>query len=279
MTKKQVLNSLADLSSVKVQRDTAQGVIDALPERSKYTVLSSIVGSISCSIVGMANSIVGQLEKKDYEFHTLSALEVINMMQEPDFRMDRLHNVRKLMRVRNNFLGQFLAVANDNARDSWDGTLELMASPSNRSRIDSDRLTQAMLACGIDGETAAMLAIRAKESEADNNVRSAEQIAQRRGAIEWLIEHVFNTTEYYDEAGKPAVDKNTEDDIESLPSAVIERMYDKLIVAVSRARDTAVTNFATASFDVTLEDVMLLSENLKAAHALKANCKDDALID
>lgn len=279
MTKanKTIGHSMDALATVNVRRQaSAQDIIDALPERSQYTVLSSLVGSISCSIVGLASTMVGQLEKKDYEFHTLSALEVINMLQEPDFRMDRLHSVRKLMRVRNNYMAQFLAVANDNARDSWDGTLELMTTASTRSRIDSDRLTAALEACGIEGDTAVILTEKAKQSETENSVRSADVISKRRGAIEWLIEHVFNTTEYYDEAGRPATDHNTDDDIESLPSSIVERLYEKIITAVSRARDAAVTNFATGSYGVTLDDVMLCSQLIVASKALRANCFDEA---
>ena len=270
-------NSLDALASIPVNHQTtAQDIIDSLPERSKYTVLQSLVGSISCSIVGLASTIVGQLEKKDYEFHTLSALEVINMMQEPDFRMDRLHAVRKMMRVRNNFMAQFLAVANDDARDTWDNTIELMSSANPRSRISSDRLTAALSVCGVDAETALLLTEVAKAGEAEQAERSAETISKRRGSIQWLIEHVFSTTEYYDEAGRPATDMNADDDIESLDAVVVERMYEKLTQAITKARDIAVTNYAINAYNVTLDDVMLCSALVKSCKALKAYNLEEA---
>ena len=269
MTKKQEPN---------VAIESAQSIIDALPERSKYAVLSSLIGSISCSIVGTASTIVGQLEKHDLEFVSLSPLEVLHMMQEPDFRMDRLHTVRKLLRVRDNLMAQFLAVANDNARDSWSGTLDLMTQGNRPSRINTDRLTVALSTIGIDEDTAKMLASTAVVGEAAQAQRSAEQIAARRGAIEWLIEKVFMTNEYYNELGQPAIDTSTEDDVESLPAQIVERLYEKLHVAVSKARDTAVTNYATSSFDVTLDDVMLLSTLVKATSALKAHNIEEATV-
>lgn len=276
MTKKQVLNSLADLSNATTRHEvTIQHIVDVLPQQAKYKVLSSLVGSISCRVVGMANSIVAQLEGQDVEFYTLSPLEVLHMMQEPDFRMDRLHTARMLMRVRNNYLAQFLEVANDSARDSWSGTIDLMSTPSTVSRIDTDRLSVALEASELDGESAELVVASTLANEKTRAIRSADQISRRRGAIEWLIDHVLSSTEYYDGDGRPATDTNTDSDIESLPQQIVESMHDKFIKIMTEARKSIVDNYASNSFDVTLDDVVLMSSLIKQCKELKAHYNDE----
>lgn len=272
------LDALAGIIQPTEPTMTAQDIIDALPQQAKYGVLQSLVSSLSCSVINAANNIVARLEKQDIKFYELSVQEVLHMMQEPDFRMDSLHSARRLLRVRNNFMAQFLAVANNDELDSWHGSIQLMSTPSTNSRINIDKHREVMALCEVDEETAELLVVSTLANEQARNVLNAENISARTGAIEWIIDHVLSANGYYDPSGKPATDYEAEDDIECLPHANVENLYNKLAKKVADARQRLVSDYSTNSWGVTLDDVVVCSKLIKTAQGLKAHNHDEANI-
>lgn len=252
---------------------TAQAIIDAVPDNGKYSVLRSLIGSISCSIIGTASTLVGLIEKKGIDFVECDARDILHLIEEPDYRFDRLHNVRKLMRVRGNLITQLISVSNDETVGSWDGTFELMTSPG-ASRIDDARLLAALAVCDMDDETSQLLLAASKAGEAIERQRSAELISKRQGAIQWVIEKIFNSVEYYDASGAPANDMEYDDDIECLSRETVERLYDKLTKSVSAARNRAVQRFALGDNRYSLEDIMSYSSVIKACANLHAHYEE-----
>lgn len=250
---------------------TAQSIIDAVPDNGKYNVLRSLVGSISCSIIGTASTLIGLIEKKGINFTECGARDILHLIEEPDYRFDRLHNVRKLMRVRANLITQLISVSNDETVGSWCSTFELMTSAGGASRIDDAKLLTALSVCDMDEETAQLLLKASKAGEVVERQRNAELISKRQGAIEWIIEALFNTTEYYDASGAPVDDLDCDDDIECLSSETVERLYDKLTKAVSTARNRAVQRFALGDNRYTLDDIISYSTIIKACENLHAH--------
>ncbi|MDL2342417.1 MAG: hypothetical protein QFB87_05060, partial [Patescibacteria group bacterium] len=128
--------------------------------------------------------------------------------------------------------------------------------------------------CDMDDETSKLLLAASKAGEVAERQRNAELISKRQGAIEWVIEKLFNSTEYYDASGAPTNDTDYEDDIECLSHETVERLYDKLTKAVSAARNRAVQRFALGDNRYTLEDIMSYSTVIKACANLHARYEE-----
>lgn len=261
-----------DKISAEARGITVQGIIDQVPENSKFMVLSSLVSSIACSIIGTASTIVGRFERmENVDLVTLERSEILHMMVEADMRMDLLRNTRSLMRVREVYADQLLAVSNNDEVATWASSIEFMTQPGGNSRIQKPRLIEAFKACGIDDENVLETMYQASLIEESNDrVRNAEQIAARRGGIEWLIENIFTGDEYIDESGKYATDTNIVSRIEELPDEIQDRLYDKIRVGLNKALTRAASRFALGDTRYEIGDVVDLNLLVKEAKFLDA---------
>jgi|SRR6187551_359909 len=259
-------------STAEAKGVTVQGIIDAVPENSKFLVLSSLVSSISCSVIGTASTIVGRFERmENVDMVSLERHEILTLMLEADMRMDLLRNVRSLVRVREVYADQLLAVSNNDDVATWQSSIEFMTQPGGNSRIQKPLLIEAYKACGITDEATLEIMYNASLIEESNDrVRNAEQISLRRGGIEWLIENIFTGTEYIDESGKYAEDTNIVSRIEELDAEVQDRLYDKIRTALRKALTRAAARFAVGDTRYEISDIVDLNLIIADAKLLDA---------
>lgn len=255
---------------------TMQGIIDQVPDNTKYAVLNGLIGSIGCSVIGTASTIVGRLERMDnVDMHSLERNEVIHLLMEADMRQDLLRNTRGLVAIRNKLHDQLLAVAEDDNVASWTESIEYMTQPATNSRINKERLIEALKACGIDDELAleAMYQGSLIEESADRK-RNAELIGKRRGMIEWLIENVFSSKLHFNETGQYVDDENIADRVEDLPADMQNRIYEKLRQTLNKAVTRCASRFAVGDTRYEITDIVMLNQLIKDAKLLEAFTPD-----
>lgn len=248
-----------------------QQIIDSLPEQAKRSVLFTLVGSLNASIVGTASSVAARLERGDTPVHELEVRDVEHTLAEDDL----LTRVRRTVRVAANLRDQLLAVSNDNTAGALYGTLDMMTSPNRNSRkIDTDIFETVMKMAGLEG----MDISHFQTLQNLNDAQRAERLASQRGIIEWLLDNVFtsNSHDDIDDAGRPVTISDNEDNlIEYLPADMKERLYEKLVKSLERARDNTVIAVLNRDTRYTLSDIPLIVGALEDAKLLDAHNEAD----
>jgi hypothetical protein len=247
----------------------AQKIIDSLPDQAKRNVLFSLVGSLNASVVGTASSVVARLSKGDYDFRELEARDVVTMLNEMDDRADLVLNARRTVRVARALRDQLIVLSNNDEDGDIGATLDFMSKASAKP-IDAKLLKATLEAAGIVGvDTAHFDAMNRISSE-----QRAARLSEQRGAIEWLIEHVFTARGYdgVNDEGRPEfTDESDADEIECLSAEQREKLYDKLQSAISRARDTTVLGVLNKDRRYSFGDLPLITAALKDAEQLDAH--------
>jgi hypothetical protein len=239
-----------------------QDIINTLPDQAKRSVLFSLVGSLNASVVGTSASIASRLTKDDYDFRELEPREVVALMNDPDMSGGALITARRTARVAQNLRDQLIALSNNDEDGALSATIDFMTKPSAR-KLDTKLLAATLEAAGLkDIDPAHFQAMQSM-----NDAQRAERLAQQRGHIEWLIEHVIVGRGYEDE-GTTIDDETGREDIEDLPEEQRERLYDKMIQALNKARDTTVLGVMNRDRRYTLGDLPLISAALADAETL-----------
>ena len=239
-----------------------QDIINTLPEQAKRSVLFSLVGSLNASVVGTSASIAARLSKDDYDFRDLEPRDVISMLNDPDQSGSALITARRTARVAQALRDQLIALSNNDEDGALSTTIDFMTKPSAR-KLDAELLKTVLEAAGIEGVDPAHFAAMQKMSD----VQRAERLAAQRGHIEWLIEHVITGRGYHDES--TTIDDETgREDIEDLPEEQRERLYDKFLMALNKARDNTVLGVLNRDRRYTMGDLPLISAAIKDAETL-----------
>lgn len=248
-----------------------QQIIDSLPEQAKRSVLFSLVGSLNASIVGTASSVAARLERGDTPVHELEVRDIEHMLAEDDL----LTRTRRAMRVASNLRDQLLAVSNDSTAGALYGTLDMMTNPNRAARkLDADLFNVVMASAGLEG-----MDINHFQALSNlNDAQRAERLASQRGVIEWLLDNVFtsNSHDDVDEDGRPVTISDNEDNmIEYMHPEAKERLYEKLVKALERARDNTVIAVLNRDTRYTLSDIPLITGALNDAKLLDAHNEAD----
>lgn len=256
----------------------AQQIIDNLPDAAKRNVLYSLVGSLNASIIGTASSVSTQLtrhlheanphgSREDNNFLELEPRDVVKLLNEMDDRADLLLNVRRTVRVAQQFRDQLIALSNIQNDGSIESTMEFMLD--GKAKPFDKALMKIILK---EAEMDISPELMESANQLDAMQRSAKLSAQR-GAVEWLIERVFTScgedklidTEH---GAYMTHAPDTGDFIEVLPSEAIGRMYDKIVSAIDRARTAAVMGVLRGDRRYTFGDISMLTASYKEAVAL-----------
>lgn len=258
----------------------AQQIIDNLPDAAKRNVLYSLVGSLNASIIGTASSVSTRLtrhmheanphrdhEEDDGYFIELEPREVVKLLNEMDDRADLLLNVRRTVRVAQQFRDQLIALSNIKNDGSIESTMEFMLDGKAKP-FDKALMKVIMKEAEMDIDPALMESMNQLDA-----AQRATKLAAQRGAVEWLIERVF--TSYGDDklidtehGAYIAHAPDTGDFLEVLSDDTLGRLYDKIVSAIDRARTAAVMGILRGDRRFTLSDVTLLTASYKEARAL-----------
>lgn len=254
----------------------SQHIIDSLPEQSKRMVLYSLVGSINSSIINTASSVVAALTRDEVEFKDYNARDVEHLMEEPDWRQDNLLAARRMYRVGENLRDQLIELTNDDAVGALSESIAYRSKPAPVSNVDRAKLKATLIAtrivkANVSDADIERFAVSAMERQAQDNARSAERVAERAGAIEWVIDHVFHNPEYAFES---------QDNIEELPRATKANLFDIIRNKIDSERLVAVNEILQSRRNprYTITDATLLADCADMADELDAHL-EEATID
>lgn len=250
---------------------TIQSIINTLPEQAKRSVLYSLVGSINSSLVGTGASVVARLTNDDYDIRELSPQDVEQLLKELDSRDDLITNVRRLARVGATLRDQLIELTNDDEQGTISGTLDFMTRSDNPRGLDADLLSKTLEAAGItDVDTSHIESLHKM-----NQIQRAERLAAQRGNIEWIIDQVFvppTTTEVIRESSAPEdeedgvsrvyareVHHDIDVELEELSEEMRERLIEKAVSALERARDNAILGVLNRDRRFSFSDLPLIS--------------------
>lgn len=257
----------------------SQQIIDQLPEQSKRMVLFSLVGSLNSTIINTATSLASRLERDGVDIKDYHVRDVETLMQEPDWRMDTLLDVRRTVSVAENLRDQLNEVSGTLAGGNELGTISeainYRCNPAPVRGINRDAMRATLIAGRVIKKDAKddeveLIAQMAEKRQAEDNIRSAERVAHNRGAIEWIIDHVFN----------PDTGFERPDNIEDLPKPLQATLFDAIRAKIEQERLTAIAEVVNARRRprYTIADVTLLADCADLADELDAHY-DEATID
>ncbi len=217
----------------------AANYVDQLPSNIRTQVLYSLVGSLNASLISSAQSMIRRIEVaaptslSGYEMGAgvkvseLSPYEVKTLLAGMD-NQDGTAAARNVNVLAQHWRDDLIGLTDRAEAGSLSGTLDFMiASPR---KVDDDLLAATLAAAGLVDAPVAVIKARYDEQQRQR----AEQLAAKRGEIEWLIEQALSDHDddgYMTDAG--AVFSNMDENIQ-------ERIGEKLLAALERTRDTAV---------------------------------------
>jgi hypothetical protein len=253
----------------------AQQVIDGLPDQAKRDVLFALVGSLNASIVGTASSVASRVERSDLDMHSMEPRDIELLMAEGDDRNDLLTSVRIVVRVAQNLRDQLLVVSNDDTAGSLLGTVDFMTRPNtNPRKLDTELLSACLEAANIGGIDVSHF----EAMDAISNAQRSSRLAGQRGMIEWLIEHVFTSHGHtgFDEYNNPIeIDDSERNTIESIAPQQRERVYEKLVAALTRTRDNTILGVLHRDTRYSFSDIPLIAAAINDALSLDAHNTED----
>ena len=253
---------------------SSQTVINALPDQSRRMVLYSLVGSLNSTIINTAASLAARIGK-DTDFKELSARDVEQYMNEPDWRMDTLLDTRRALNVVNNLRDQLVELANDDDICSMREAISYRSRPAPVRNVDRKRLKETLIAtrivkADVKDDEVERYAIASMNQQKLDNERSAERIAGMAGAIEWIIDHVFTN---------PERGLEEPDNIEDLPRALQANLFDTIRNKIDAERIAAVTDLTNARRTprYSIADATLLADCADMADMLTSHHEEEAI--
>ena len=231
----------------------AVSFVEGLPSNIRTSVLYSVVGSLNASLVGSARAMVQQLENAGYDIKELSTSDIETLFGGPVTAPNE--SALGVMRTLNAIVDhwrddlQGLVEAQRSSRASFRvvpqlgsvqtaprapgdilGTIDMMSKP--RALTGGEKLAMEALASALQlsPEVSAKLQEQNAKLVRDFNERSAKQVADHAGAIEWMIDHAFQVEGYAD----------PEEAFETLE----EVQQDAILVKVKKGLETSAMNQA-----------------------------------
>lgn len=254
----------------------AQQIIDTAPEQVKRSLLASLVGSLNASIVGTASVVAGMIERDEsIEPNAVEPRDVILMMRGADESDETLTNVRATVRVAQNLRDQLLSITEDDSRGTIMSMLDFMSTASNRKVDTTDPSVMYIMARYKLSEADMLLAEAAQNAD---DAQRASRLAERRGMIEWLIEHVFTSNSHmtFDKRGDPLeINDNETNTIEDLPPAQMERLYAKMVQSLNAQRDATIRGVMFKDRRYSISDLAMLDASINDAQELDAHADDN----
>lgn len=259
---------------------TIQTIINTLPDQAKRSVLYSLVGSINSSLVGTGASVAARLQNDDYDIRELSPQDVEQLLKELDSRDDLITNVRRLARVGATLRDQLIELTNDDDQGAISGTLDFMTRSDNTRSLDADLLSKTLEAAGISNVDTSHIESMHKM----NQIQRAERLAAQRGNIEWIIDQVFvppTATEIIRDASDPEdeddgvsrvyareIHHDVDVELEELNEEMRERLIEKAISALERARDNAILGVLNRDRRFSFSDLPIINGALTELNAI-----------
>lgn len=253
-----------------------QSIIDALPDNAKTPVLMSLVGLLNSNIINNAQSVVMRLTRDGVEMQDYNVRDVEHLMTEPDWRQDNLMNVRRAMSVRENLRDQLLALTNDDKIGDIMESIMYRTKPRPVAEVDAASVKAVLIASRVvkANVSDADIALHIKGAnirQTENNVRSAERTANMVGAIEWVIDHVFN----------PDTGFEQQDNVEDLARPIRATMFAAVVSNIDKQRrvlmDELIYPRKSGTGRYTLNDAPLLADCADRADELDAHLEESTI--
>jgi hypothetical protein len=256
-------------------------ILNDIPQAAKYSVLSSLISSVNCSLIGSASNIVQSIMRDGYDVREIDVREVEQLLTAPDDaegRVSRLESPRGLYRMREYLVtllqdeiylieqkDKLLGIKRDNPLRSGDlnESIKFMTTPAGyRANQTFDRLA---LASGISPEE---LKASHKEAEVQHGIdaaRSAQQISENAIGIEWVIDHVFSFGAHDPVTGNEVTGEveDVKPTVEDLPNRAQATLLDKLRNAVGKTKTKAFLSMQQGRTIYEFGDIFMLSRIMK----------------
>ena len=249
-------------------------IIETLPDTAKRSVLQSVVSSLNCKVIGTAASTVARLTTGGYDFRELEPREVVTLINGIDDEIgdtgSTLLSVRRTLRIAQDLRDELVKVTNNDNDGAMTSSLDFMTKVEKQRKVDmSDPDVVAMLGVIKLNENDIK---RAEAAQFLNDVQRAEKLAERRGSIEWLIEHVFegHGLDVHDECdGTPQFVSEADNNlIASLSPEDREAIYGKVGQALHRARDNTIKGVLFSDRRFSFGDMPLIDAAIKEVETL-----------
>lgn len=263
------------MTKQKQAQVSSHTIINQLPDQSKRMVLYAIIGTLNSNIINNAQAVVSRLTRDGVEFKDYEVAEVIHLMEEPDYRQDTLLNVRRAMSVVEGLRDQLVELTNDDEAGSIRDAIQYRSRPAPVRAMSFDKFKQVALATRIikpsEGDETIKLMMQASiERQTQDNIRSAERTAGMAGAIEWVIDHVFNPDTGFERPD------NIEDLHRELKAQIFEVIRNRIDAERINALNELMSSRRTPRY--TLADATLLADTADMAEMLDAHL-EESMID
>ena len=200
----------------------------------RRAVLFSLVGSVNAQIVGAADKLAVRLEDEGYDLRDLEPKDFVVLMKGVD-DIDQLDEIRKLTALAHEWRDMLRHVSNTDPEvleseqpGSIHSTISMMTG-AQRMRPAAVGARAALKAIGVEVTAQDVEAARVRQFA--NDQARADQRAKRRGAIEYIVEHVFDYLDTSDTEWYTQINAEHK-----------ERLCTKLFAALNTAVTTATQN-------------------------------------
>ena len=234
------------------QRINLTARINNMPMNIRKTVLMSLVGSLNATLVGAADVVAQRCVADGYELRELTARDVDTLLQAVDFQGNTTrYQLVQIQQLRDEWQAMLASTADDDKLGDIAGTIEMMVG-KQRLRPVAANAAKLLASVGVEVTAEELEATRAARRDADQ--LRANDRAERRGFIEWALEHCFSVTDDGTEADEA-------DYFGALSTETQETLVNKTCAALNKAITTATQNVLMGTVNpnaLGLADITLL---------------------
>ena len=228
--------------------------INNMPLNIRKTVLLSLVGSLNATLVGAADLVAQRCVADGYELRDLDPRDIDILLDAVDFQGNTTrYQLVQLQQLRDEWKASLQSAADDDSLGEIAGTIEMMVG-KQRLRAVNPNAVKALASVGVEISADDLEATRAARRDADQ-LRANER-AERRGFIEWALEHCFSVTDDENDGGEHFGDLSTE---------MQEQLVNKACAALNKAVTTATQNVLMGTVNpnaLGLADITLLKAEI-----------------
>jgi hypothetical protein len=227
-------------------------IVKSLYPNIRRHVLLSLVGSINATLVNAADTAVRRIMEFGYDFKELTIADVEQLMSAPDFlgADDVLAEWRKLYLTRTEWADLLAQDTGDDTLGSISGTIDLLTGPQKARPINLQAI-ELLKTVGIEVTEDDVKAAAAQRQA--NDQFWADQRKERRGAVEWFIDHMLVRVD----------DVGDTDHYSQLTAESKERLVNKFVAALNKGITQATQNVLTGragAQDLGLADIPILRD-------------------
>lgn len=206
-----------------------------MPLNIRKTVLLSLVGSLNAQLVGAADQVAQRCVLDGYELKDLEPRDVDTLLQAVDFQGNTTrYQLVQLQQLRDEWKAMLQSAADDDSLGEIAGTIEMMLGKQRLRAVDP-AARKLLESVGVKLSDEDIEAKRQARRDADQ-LRANER-AERRGFIEWALEHCFSVTDDSDDA----LDGDA-DHFSALSTEMQETLVNKTCAALNKGVGTATNN-------------------------------------